>query len=348
MRGINRYGAAAAKIRGMRSHLLTTEDYVRLANCGSIKEMTAVLKTYPSYAQILADIDVENMRREHMERLVFGSALRDFEKISHFLDRDAKALMRALPVEYELRLINNIIREIFNKRAEPTDFSIYRVMYEHSPDFDFDKVIKADSIDALIAALEGSAYREPIYRTRHDMPDAVLFDYETAINRFYFTNLWALINGLDHKVEKKAALLVYGSEIDLLNIMWIYRAKAFYDLSSQQICSFLIPVQYKLTRAQTAAMLQAQSAEDVLKIAMQTPYSKRLDMSDPATLEKTYRSYIVRLGAAERRNHPYSFIVIAAYAFDKKVEAEAIIRIAESVRYGYDPKRILNALNIQR
>lgn len=348
MKGISTYGAVATKIRGMRAHLLTTEDYERIASCPNVREIVIFLKGHPSYAPVLEELDPDNMRREAFERMILRSVFRDFAKIAHFLDRQHKDLLTVFSVEYELRLLNNVIRSIFNRYSEQTDLSVYRPMYEGSPNFDFDKVIKAKDMDSLIAALDGSPYQQPLMKIRAMADSPTLFDYETAINRFHFSYYFDALKKIDDSAEKDVLLEIRGSEIDMLNIIWIYRSKAFYSLSAKEITDFLIPAYHKLKPRQVAMMAAAASAEEVLSMVAETRYGKSLDISEPDKLESASKAYINRLNARIRREHPYSFAVIGAYAYDKKAEVDRIVRITESVRYGYDPKIIMDALDIQR
>ena len=347
MKGISTYGAVATKIRGMRSHLLSTEDYERMASAGSVKEIVTFLKSHPSYAPVLEDLDPDNMRREAFERMILRSVFRDHSKIAHFLNQKHKDLLTVFATQYELRLINNCIRMMYNKYLDRIDLSVYRPMYEGSPNFDFDKVIAADDIDSLIRALERSPYQEPIKKVRDQAENAELFDYETALNRFYFSYFWEAIRKIDSSEDRDVMMDIHGSEIDMLNLIWVYRAKAYYSVSGKEISGFLIPAYHKVKPRQIAEMVAANSPEEVLKLIAQTKYARVFDTSDPGGMETAYKAHITHLNAKVRREHPYSFAVIAAYSADKKEEVDRIVRITESVRYGYAPKLIMEVLNIQ-
>jgi len=348
MKGITTYGAVATKIRGMRSHLLTTEDYEKIAACPSVREIVMFLKGHPSYGEVLEELDPDNMRRESFERMILRSVFRDFAKIAHFLDRQHKDLLTVFSVEYELRLLNNLIRNIYNRYSEQSDLSVYRPMYEGSPNFDFDRVIKAKDMDSMINALEGSPYQAPLLKIRKMSDKPTLFDYETAITRFHFSYYFDALKKIDDHAERDVLLEIRGSQIDMLNIVWIYRSKAYYKMTAKEITDFIIPACHKLKPAQIARMAAAPNAEEVLNIVAETRYAKSFDLTDPESMEEAVNAHIEKLNAKTRRDYPYSFAVIGAYAYDKKAEVDRIVRITESVRYGYDPKVILDALHIQR
>ena len=347
MKGMTQYGAVATKIRGMRSHLLTTEDYNRLANCQNVRDVVAFLKSHPCYSEPLEGLDTNNMRRETFERLLLHSIFLDFGKISHFLDRKQKKFLDVYAVRYDLRLLNDIIREIFNKHSEPVDLGVYRRMYLESKNMNFEKIYKAQSIEELLAGIEGTIYYEPIYRVKTELNDPVLFDYETALSRFYFSYFWQQLELFNSKFDKETLLEVHGVEIDLLNMIWVYRSKTYYDLDAKEIYRFLIPASHKLKPRQLAMMIGSQTKEELMQHAGETYYRKYIDPRDASSLERAYTEQISKINDKNRKSYPYSFAVIEAYLYDKQTEVDRLVRIAESVRYGYDPKLIINALNIR-
>jgi len=345
MKGMSRYAAVATKIRGMRSHLLKNEDYYQLASKSSIRDVVVWLKSHPSYTGPLKDIDPDNMRRETFERVLLHSVFLDFGKIANFLDREQKRFLDVYATHYDLRLINNIIREIFNKHVVPVDLGIYREIYARSRNFSFDRIIGAGSIEALIEGLQGTIYCEPVRKIHDSMDEPELFDYETALNRFYFTYFWDELNRYHSAFDRETLLEVHGFEIDMLNMIWIYRAKAYYDLSAAEISSFLIPAYPKLRPGQIAEMISAGSINELINCMSRTYYRKYIDPGDPDSIGRAYESGMTKINDQNRKKYPYSFAVIEAYLFDKRTEVENLIKLAESVRYGYNPKLIIDALN---
>ncbi len=347
MKGMSQYGAVATKIRGMRSHLLKYDEYAALASKANVKEIVAYLKNHPSYQVALSEINPDNMRRVTFERALLHSIFLDFGKISHFLDSRQKRFLDVYATHFDLRLINNIIREIFIRHEEPVDLTVYREMYENSHNLNFDKIVDARNIDELLLGLSGTIYYEPVSTVRNTIEDPELFDYETALNRFYFSYFWDELERFHSQYDKETLLEIHGFEIDMLNIIWIYRAKEFYKLSPAEIYRFLIPAYPKLKSRQISDMVAAADTRELMRIISTTAYRKYIDPRDPASLEMAYEKGKLNIHEKNRREYPYSFAVIEAYLYDKRTEVERIIKIAESVRYGYSPSLILNILNIR-
>jgi len=62
----------------------------------------------------------------------------------------------------------------------------------------------------------------------------------------YYLTLWRSIRTLS-KANQQAMQRIIGTEIDLQNILWVYRLKRFYKISGDEAYGFLIPIKYRLS-----------------------------------------------------------------------------------------------------
>lgn len=347
MQGISKYGALATKVRGMRSYLLTDEELIKVAGMSSVKEIASYLKNRPGYRRALATLDPENMRRETFERLLIYSAVRDVRKIYMFLNHEQRQYFDSFFIRFEVRFLNNCIRNIFNKYTSPVDLSIYRRMFtvRHSK-FDFDAVIYVRTMSDFMQALRNTIYYEPLKRLITLNPEPSLFEYQRCLDMFYYTNLWNALKKIGDKYDKKVLLATNGEDIDLLNLLCMYRIKAHFDVSEKDVFYYLIPAYYKLKYNQVVELAACKTLEEFLNACKKTYYGRFIDLGDPESLEHSYAARRSSTYDKSRRNFPYSFAVVDAFIFNKRVEIENLISIAESVRYGYPQKTILENLNI--
>lgn len=65
-------------------------------------------------------------------------------------------------------------------------------------------------------------------------------------NLQYYLALWRGVNALDGTC-RKAMRRILGTEIDLHNILWVYRLKRFYGIFGDETYGFLVPVRYRLS-----------------------------------------------------------------------------------------------------
>lgn len=347
MQGISKYGALAAKIRGMRSYLLTEEELVKLASMGSVKEIALCLKSHPGYCKALSSLDPENMSRENFERLLIYSSVRDTKKIYMFLDHSQREYFNKTFIRVEIRFLKNCLRQVYNSYTGNTDLSIYKELFtEKHCSFSPEKVLGAKTPAEFTAALKGTIYEEPVkrlYEVNHS-PD--LFEYQRALDMFYYSYVWNASKKYGDAYDRKILLKTNGEEIDLLNLMCIYRLKAHFDISPDEIHHYLIPAYYKLKRSHLAQLAACRDVDEFMKACKKTYYGKYIDESSPEKLEFTYITHMEDTYAKMRRSYPYSFAIVEAFIFNKRTEIENLISIAESVRYGYPQRVILENLHI--
>ena len=92
----------------------------------------------------------------------------------------------------------------------------------------------------------------------------------------YYLALWRGIRTLD-AADRAAMTRVIGMEIDLQNIVWLYRLKQFYGVYGHDAYSFLIPIRHRLTAHALAKMAQCSHVAALLAEVARTPYQNVFD-----------------------------------------------------------------------
>jgi len=123
--------------------------------------------------------------------------------------------------------------------------------------------MKYAAINAKIKAMR-SVRHEAIARQAADIcryiPGKLHRDYVKAMAQagqtgdiHYYTTQWKRLARLD-KPNPAALKSILGAEIDLKNIMWMYRLKRYYRITGDATFGYLIPIRYKLSRDLTRRM----------------------------------------------------------------------------------------------
>ena len=76
------------------------------------------------------------------------------------------------------------------------------------------------------------------------------------LDRFYIETLWKAKNSLERE-DKDAFASWLGTDIDMMNIMWIYRGKKFWDFSNERIYTYILPIRYRLSSEDISRMVQS-------------------------------------------------------------------------------------------
>ncbi|MCL2528030.1 MAG: V-type ATPase subunit [Defluviitaleaceae bacterium] len=146
----------------------------------------------------------------------------------------------------------------------------------------------------------------------------------------YYTSLWKLLNRLD-KPNKGAIKSILGAEIDLTNILWMYRLKRYRRVKGDTTYGYLVPVRYRLSQAATHKMAHSETPKALLDEVAQSPYGGELK-TILQSLERGYSKGQLTpeqqlVMAVERRyiaaacRYPDSLVPCLAYLYRKKLEA---------------------------
>jgi len=128
--------------------------------------------------------------------------------------------------------------------------------------------------------------------------------FELADINHYLT-LWRCVKGLA-KVDSLAMTNVIGTEVDLQNIVWMYRLKRFYNISGDATYGFLIPVQHRLPKETLDTLVTIKSADAMQAVLDKTIYHNVF--GDFSHAEKKLRTAVTAKYKKESRNSHIALI----------------------------------------
>ena len=198
---------------------------------------------------------------------------------------------------------------------------------------------RCSTLEEFLETLAGTRYAAILARIA-SKPGVTLFDYEMQLDLTYFRLIWK--SGLKSlgKAEQQILLHSLGTRMDMMNLLWICRAKEFYHMKPAQIYALLIPIRYRLRDSQLTALVESADLTEFYSRVRRTFYSRFLPEEarrDTKDLEETYLKILGQIHAKDSRKNPYSVAVINAYFYYKEIELHKIITAIESIRYGLKP-----------
>jgi V/A-type H+-transporting ATPase subunit C len=173
----------------------------------------------------------------------------------------------------------------------------------------------------------------------NNKPGLSSFDYEMSLDIYYFTKSWRLKDKILKGNNRKAFTQRMGTEIDLLNIMWIYRSKKMYDMTPAEIFTYLIPVSFKLTIAQLSRLVAAVTLDEFMSILITTRYKSFIAFLKNGTMEREYVRIINKIYLINMTRYPASMTVVNYYLFRRDMEIGRLTSALECIRYGLDLKK---------
>lgn len=333
MGNVMTYSGITVKIRAMQAKLLKDGDYEQIASMRSVPEVTEFLKEKPAYEKYLEEMDSTLYHRGNVEKILYQSLFDDYSRIFRFGGPQQKQFLKTYWKRYEVDVINYCLRIVFNHYQIPFDLDYKKEYFDRYSQISIDALVASKNVEELVDNLAGTEYYEPLKKIR-EMETATLFDYDMALELYYFTTLWKRQKRLLKGKELKLYARDCGTKIDLLNLQWVYRAKKYYHMLPPDIYSLTIPIHYRLSVKEYKTLVETPSLEEFLRQAENTWYARKYDFGDGRTMEQTYKDCLRHLYLADRRQNPYSVASIYTYLYLKEGEIDKLTTALECIRYG--------------
>lgn len=333
MGNVMTYSGITVKIRAMQAKLLKDRDYEQIASMRSVPEVTEFLKEKPAYEKYLEEMDSTLYHRGNVEKILYQSLFDDYSRIFRFGGPQQKQFLKTYWKRYEVDVINYCLRIVFNHYQIPFDLDYKKEYFDRYSQISIDALVASKNVEELVDNLAGTEYYEPLKKIR-EMETATLFDYDMALELYYFTTLWKRQKRLLKGKELKLYARDCGTKIDLLNLQWVYRAKKYYHMLPPDIYSLTIPIHYRLSVKEYKTLVETPSLEEFLRQTENTWYARKYDFGDGRTMEQTYKDCLRHLYLADRRQNPYSVASIYTYLYLKEEEIDKLTTALECIRYG--------------
>jgi V/A-type H+-transporting ATPase subunit C len=345
MEELFKYSGLATKIRAMQSHILTDEDYNTMVHMGTVKEVALYLKKCPAYSDALRNLDENNIHRGQIEKKLIFSMYKDYSKIYKFSHGTDRGFLNTYFIYFEIEIIKVLLRMLLDSRPVEYDLLDFEAFFMEHSKINIKKLSKANNLAEFVECLKDTPYYN-ILSLLSNGDNITLFDIEMRLDMYYFSQTWKLREKYLDKESKEALTVSIGTEIDLLNIFWIYRAKTYYSVDKEIIYSYLIPVRYKLKTEQIKQIVEAKGQDELDAEIKKTAYAKVIMDFDPGDPEKSFYRILGKLQSQASRNHPMSLASVKQFMYCKRVEIANITKVVEGIRYGLEPARIKDYLNI--
>ena len=340
IKDVMEYSGIVTKIRAMRAKLLKSEDYRKIAAMQTVTEVIYYLKETKSYGKLIYQINVSFYQRVIFEKVIVQSLYDDYTRLYRFASIDQKKFLKIFMKRYEVDLIKYCLRIVFNHYNAPFDLDYKKTFFDRYSDIRIDQLIMSNNIDDLVDHLKDTEYYAPLAKIR-ESGASTLFDYDLALEMYYYSMLWKIRKGNWKKEEQETIKKNLGSQIDLMNLQWIYRAKKYYRMLPPDIYTLLIPIQYRLTRDEFKNLVEAPSIEEFFRCLNESFYGRKYQFDEQHNVEKIERQYLKHIVMTAYQYHPYSLASFLGYLFLKEEEIYRITTALECIRYGLSEKEIL-------
>lgn len=342
-----KYCAVSAKLKAMHGLHLSESDYNALLTKKTVPEVCAYLKSSTGYSQVLKNVDDRTIHRLDLERYLKNVLKKEYIRMYNFVGQNERKILYMWFMRSEVEFLKQAVHCIFNGADNDIEMLPYTVgkFFRAHTKIDVDAVGKIKVFDELIDVCKNTVYYEVLKRS--SSIDADAFAITMRLDSFYYRRLWKAKDAYLDKQERQIFEDYIGSDIDALNVLWIYRSHKYFSVDNEMIYTYLIPVRHRLRENQIKAMVESGSTEEFFDIVGQTPYKALFEGIDKGFfVEKCYRKMIYKIAKRIYKNYPMSMSAVFVYFRLKEVEIDNLQTIIEGIRYSFNADAILEHICI--
>ena len=326
-----KYPNLNAKLKGMYEKRISKSDLEDLVKQNNLKNAILLLK---SKYDIFKNSD-ENIDRLEIESLLEKDQINNILKIKKLLNKKDTEIFEMFLLQYEIKCVKSIFRKLFSN-DKTDDIVIQKVkMWTVTLFSDIKGIETVQNFYEFFEAVKRMKYNK-ILKKYQEQDNINVFEVENEIDKLYFETLYDMIK---NEVNSKK---IIGSEIDLLNVLWIFRIKKYYNFENEKINQILIKRYYKLKPNTMKKIEQTNTFEEIKEIMKDTVYKDVF--FDENNLEENIEKYLYEINKKIFRNDMTSIAYVLAYVNMIDYENNDIINTIEGIRYNMDKTEILKRL----
>lgn len=339
MNNLLSYSGINTKVRAMEAKLISRDEYTKIANLDSVADFITFLKDHPGYRDIFKHCDEHTLHRGDVEAILSNALYLDFAKIYRFADSEQRKDLDLLFFRYEINMLKICIRMVYSEETTTVQADSDSFFEKHSS-INVKALSSSRSMEEYIGNLKGTEYY-PLFEKLHASGTLRSFDYEMRLDQYYFNKVWKLKEKLLTGENYKAITSRLGTEIDLLNIMWIYRSIIIYSLEPADVLAFIIPITYRLTKEQLTKMATSNTINEFMEILKGSMYKEMVTALQNGQMEESYKSMVEKVFKINKRMYPTSMATSNEYLHQREMEISRLTTALECIRYQLNPQEKL-------
>lgn len=338
-----KYSGIITKSKALRARLISDEEYRHILSMSNVSEIIAYLREHPGYKPIFQYAEDNISHRGQLELLLDYSLYHDYLKLYRFADAKQRKLLKLFSKKIEAALIKAALRAVYSGGKIPKYTSMLEFVNKHSK-VNFEALYNSKSPKDFINALADTSYYPLVCNLDLDAPNA-MFMLESTIDIAYFSTIWKLREKTIKGSSLELMSDIVGSEMDLLNITWLYRCKKYYRVDNNRLYGFIIPHNYRLKKSDLSALIEASSVTDFLEALKKTAYYSGKHPFDIDNPERGFYRFLFNAYKDKIKNTPISMAPVMDFLYRKEVEIDLLTTIIECVRYDVSSADAVNYLD---
>ncbi len=335
MDNVARFAALYAKVRALQSRMLATADYEALLRCESEAQVIAYILNKTDYGKSVKIAGSGEFQMIELERALRQYLFDRYEQMMYFVIDAERRLFKALLLRYEIESLKMVIRTVYSGLNDDA-IGLTITTSRHFQIQNFEQLLQAPSLEKLVDSLMATPYGAILRPYLTEDKARMLFYMEMNLDRYYFKRLSDSIVKL--KGEGRQFMEIsFGSNVDFLNIQWIYRGIKHYDLSPEELFNYCLRGGRYLNLKQLQALCYAPDDKAFSKLLLATRYNDvfggdRIDL----VIERDMERALYRIFRQLVKEAQLNLITPIAYLHALEFEVRDLFAIIEAKRYQMD------------
>lgn len=332
---IMKYGNSKAKLSGMYAKRLKKSDLQELLHQNNLKSAIMILKTKNLE---LNELD-ESARRIQIETVLDKILIADIVKIKRLLDKKDKEIFERFIEKYKIRCIKSVFRKLYSKTIVHYNPESIKIWTE-SIFKDIDGIQNAETIAEFLGFLSKTQYKK-IFENFSDDESLTrnlnIFEIENEMDKIYLNKLIDISKNKNDRLEEMIL-----NKIDLMNLLWLYRIKKYYNFSEDKIKEIFIKQEKDNSKLEIKQFLSLENDTEILENFQKNAYIRKYENS--LSLEQNINIYLYKEYYKIFKSQMFDISNICAYINLIEMENTDIVRIIEGIRYGLSKEEIQKKL----
>ena len=322
------YNAVDTKISAKKSNIFGEIKLRSMMECNSVDQVTDFIKNKYGLAGFINEAG-SNARlfRDDLELLLTRYMVHETEEILHYFSGPYKDFLKVFLMKFEITDLVMIRRKVV-RNEEATGVSEHFV---HSVNFSrlpFDKLAGSKNPEQFIDNLKGTHYYTSLKTVTDNDEVKREFHLEMKLQLLFYKTMMKKAVKLDKK-DFHTVREIIGTKIDFLNVQWIYRAKAYYDISPEEILIYCLQGGNRLKLNILKKLVYSKTMDELAQ--MSNKYMKFRIFGSEADIKKNLDDGFYTYLDSRKNDASIGKVLWYLYMLDKVLKN--LVTVTESIRY---------------
>jgi len=337
--GVQAYAFINARVHGMSSKLLDTNDWNRLDACNNLESLIGILRT-TEYATFLTGLKEGELTTR---RVAFEIRKRLTNATNMIIKNSPEFAKPLLNLFFQINEVDNLKATLRGIQLGATWETIRYMLFplEGYTTLPFQKMVEAGNIPNALDLLSGTRYRRALAPAieRYKQENS-LFPIEVALDLDHWQETWSQVNALPQP-DREIARGLLGLIIDKDNLTWAARYRIYHNLSESEIINYTLPFGNKVNDEVIHAIA---SGSDLIPIVIKvfpelagTVEMGTLGNFDLALIETLVQRLILSKCRLVYTGVPFNIGVLLAYIIQLEYEVHDLTLLIEAKSMNIKP-----------